>query len=274
MLGPLWSPLAHLGLEALAYLVGGRLFLAARARSGHDLHARTDGLWVLVGAVCGAALGSKLVVWLQYPDRLLAASTEPAALMAGKTIVGGLLGGWLGVEIAKRRIGLRRSTGDLFVLPLIAGMTIGRVGCLLGGVYDDTYGIATNLPWGLDLGDGIRRHPTALFEILALALLAAFLGGLHRVHRADLREGDRFRLFMAGYLAFRFGVEWLKPPHGLPGAGAAHTPALVDQPAAALYWGTITGIQLVCLLGLAYTAPAIVRAVSPRASRSPGAVST
>jgi phosphatidylglycerol---prolipoprotein diacylglyceryl transferase len=47
-----------------------------------------------------------------------------------------ILGGWIGVEIAKRRLGLGHPTGDIYVFPLIAGMCIGRIGYLLGGIED------------------------------------------------------------------------------------------------------------------------------------------
>ena len=74
-------------------------------------------------------------------------------------IVGGLLGGWAGVEIAKRVLRIRYSTGDLFVFPLVVGMSIGRVGCFLTGLDDHTCGTWTGLPWAVDFGDG-PRHPT------------------------------------------------------------------------------------------------------------------
>jgi hypothetical protein len=36
------------------------------------------------------------------------------------------------------------------------------VGCFLTGLSDRTYGTPTPLPWGIDFGDGIPRHPPAL----------------------------------------------------------------------------------------------------------------
>ncbi len=38
-----------------------------------------------------------------------------------------MLGGLIGVELTKRWIGLKQSTGDAFVYPLIVGTAIGRV---------------------------------------------------------------------------------------------------------------------------------------------------
>ena len=143
----------------------------------------------------GAVIGSKLLGWIQHPAEAWAHRLDAAWLLGGKTIVGGLLGGLVGVELAKLGIGERRSTGDLFALPLCLGIALGRVGCFLAGLADHTYGVPTALPWGVDFGDGIRRHPTQLYEIAVLGLIAVWLvtarprvvagtprGSLSRVH--------------------------------------------------------------------------------------------
>jgi len=75
--------------------------------------------------------------------------------MGGKTIVGALIFGLLTVEFVKRYIGLNQSTGDLYAIPLSLGIAIGRIGCFLTGLSDNTYGIPTSLPWGINFGDGI-----------------------------------------------------------------------------------------------------------------------
>ena len=98
--------------------------------------------------------------------------------MGGKTIVGALVFGMIAVELMKRYIGLQQSTGDLYAIPLALGIAIGRIGCFLTGLADDTYGVATSLPWGVDFGDGVHRHPTQLYEI---AFLLALIPVLFRV---------------------------------------------------------------------------------------------
>jgi hypothetical protein len=61
------------------------------------------------GALFGAALRSKLLYVLQYVTALQA---QPIGVwFSGKTIVGGLLGGLIGVELAKRSVGWRHSGG-------------------------------------------------------------------------------------------------------------------------------------------------------------------
>ncbi len=124
----------------------------------------------------------------------------------GKTIVGGLLGGWLGVEMVKRLSGIQRRTGDLFALPLCVGIAVGRVGCLVAGLADDTYGKPTTLPWAVDLGDGIGRHPVQVYEILFLTILGWIVST-----KAKLPEGAQFRIFLGGYLAWRAAIDFLKP---------------------------------------------------------------
>ena len=54
--------------------------------------------------------------------------------------MGGLFGGLLGVELAKKIIGEKQSSGDLFVFPIILGIFIGRIGCFLSGINEFTYG--------------------------------------------------------------------------------------------------------------------------------------
>lgn len=224
----------HLLFEALAYFIGFRLFLYTRSR---DRIPVRQGIWVVVGATLGAALGSKMLYWLEDPVSTIQRWHDWFYMMGGKTIVGGLLGGLIGVEWIKRRIGLTRSTGDDFVLPLIAGMAIGRIGCFLTGLADHTYGTPTSWPFGVDFGDGIPRHPTQLYEIAFLTLLAGPFLYLRLRYKGAfplLPEGALFQMFMFGYLMFRFAVDFIKP--------TLHP-----------YLG-LNNIQLACIAGLLYYA--------------------
>ncbi len=130
---------------------------------------------VVAAAVAGAAIGSKLLFWLEDPRLTYHNLHNPAYLIGGKTIVGALIGGLLTVELMKRYIGLRTSTGDLYAIPLAFGIAIGRIGCFLTGLSDNTYGTPTTLPWGINFGDGIPRHPTQLYEVVFLLLLIPIL---------------------------------------------------------------------------------------------------
>ncbi len=144
-----------------------RLPLSLRRRFGD--HLVTPLRWAVVAAaVTGAALGSKLLFWLEDPQLTWQHLHDPTYFLGGKTIVGALAFGLITVELAKRYIGLRASTGDLYAIPLALGIAIGRIGCFLTGLSDNTYGTPTNLPWAINFGDNLPRHPTQLYEIIFL----------------------------------------------------------------------------------------------------------
>lgn len=197
---------AHGVMESLGYLVGGMLYRRARKREGPRMPIEAA-LWMLAGVVMGAYVGSKVLAILEMPGHYWQYRHDVRLLWQGKTIVGGMLGAWAGVEIVKWFHGIRRRTGDAFVPALMAGIAIGRIGCFLEGLPDYTYGVATTLPWGVDFGDGIHRHPTQLYESLwALTLGAVVLLTGHR-----WKSGMRFQAFMLGYFVFRLTVEFIKP---------------------------------------------------------------
>ena len=66
--------------------------------------------------------------------------------ISGMSVLGGILGGFIGVEIFKLIIGHRESTGDAFAVAIPIGHLVGRIGCLLGGC---CYGSQTNFPWAI-----------------------------------------------------------------------------------------------------------------------------
>jgi phosphatidylglycerol:prolipoprotein diacylglycerol transferase len=182
--------------------------------------------------------------------------------MGGKTIVGALVFGLIAVELFKRYIGVHHSTGDLYAIPLASGIAIGRIGCFLTGLSDNTYGIPTNLPWAIDFGDGIPRHPTQLYEIVFLLILIPILYKIVILSGAEASRseasaeskdpcpyhspflpGDAFKFFMIAYLSFRFLCDFIKPyPRIFLGLG---------------------GIQWACLLTLLYYSRDIARWLRP-----------
>jgi phosphatidylglycerol---prolipoprotein diacylglyceryl transferase len=240
-------PAWHLPFEMLAYFVGFRLYLRAKARLPQSVLANEDhAIWVLVGATLGAAIGSKLLYWFELPQLAFANFPDAAALLGGKSVVGGFLGGLMGVEFVKKLRKIRRATGDAMALAMLIGLAIGRVGCFAAGLADHTYGNPTDFFLGYDFGDGIARHPTQLYEIALVLSWALFL----RARQSVLArcEGDLFKAALAGYLVWRFFVEFIKP---LPQS----------------YFG-LSGIQWACLAGLIFYArhlPRIARCMAGRA---------
>jgi phosphatidylglycerol---prolipoprotein diacylglyceryl transferase len=198
---------AHFLLEALGYTFGFLAFRRLRKKSG-DAVSDASRWSVITAAVAGAAIGSRVLFWFEDPRLTLAHWHDAVYLMSGKTIVGGLIGGLIAVEWMKRIIGEKSSTGDLFAAPIALGLAIGRIGCFLGGLSDNTYGTPTSLPWGVDFGDGVPRHPTQLYEsVFALGLFFFLMRMTKRPHR----NGDVFKMFMVLYMAWRLAIDYWKP---------------------------------------------------------------
>ena len=219
----------HILLELLAFIVGYRYYLFLKKRTQDAIHAENR-IWILAGAAGGAFIFSRLLGALENPASWIGSAHPFLQAFNNRTIVGGLLGGLFGVELVKKLIGEKNSSGDLFTYPIILAMIIGRVGCFLGGIEDNTFGVETNVPWAIDLGDGLYRHPTNLYEILFLAALWVVLVQVEKKY--ELRSGSRFKLFMVSYLGFRLLIDFIKP-----------YPVFVAG---------LSSIQLACLAGLIY----------------------
>jgi prolipoprotein diacylglyceryltransferase len=230
----------HLVLEATAYAVGFALHHFIRKALPGPKIPPIAHLWIIAGLVLGALAGAHMVAFFDASE-----SASAVAAFMGKSIVGALAGGWIGVEIAKRLNRVRGSTGDAWVIPLLASIAVGRVGCFLTGLSDHTYGVFTTLPWAVDFGDG-PRHPTQLYEsffclgmIPIFSLLIALL---------PKRPGLLFRLFIIVYMLFRFVIEFIKPtPKPLAG---------------------ISVLQAVCLATAAYALFEILFRLSPATTAS------
>ncbi|MBL6447205.1 prolipoprotein diacylglyceryl transferase [Fulvivirga sp. 29W222] len=196
----------HLILEYIAFFVAFRYYLFLRRKVADHLSTSTR-LTIILGATFGALIGSRIIGFMENPvlDYSIAGFIY---LLNVKTIMGGLFGGLLGVEIAKWIIGEKQSSGDLFVLPITLGIFIGRIGCFLAGINEFTYGTETSFFMGMDLGDGVLRHPVTLYEIIYLAVLFVLF---RRLMKEELENGILFRWFMLLYFGFRFFIEFIKP---------------------------------------------------------------
>ena len=199
------APWAHTVFDLSAWGSGlalGVLLYRWRLREAVTrLATRTDGGYFValaLGAIPGAWLAGSLNT-LRSPGGALSHS-----------VVGALVGAIVGVEIYKRLRGIEGSTGGAFVGSFSLGVVIGRFGCFFTGLPDQTYGSPTALPWAVDLGDGIGRHPVQLYESAAMALfLLAYLAGLAVRAPWAMRRG--FYVMCLVYAVQRFAWEFLKP---------------------------------------------------------------
>ena len=200
--------LLHTVFETAGYFIGFRYFIFLRKRQGDILSSPTR-IWILIAAIFGSVIGSRLIGGLEDISGLQAAFNKPLYFYQNKTVLGGFLGGLFAVELVKKMLNERRASGDLFTYPMIVALIIGRIGCFSMGVYEETYGTQTTLPWGMDLGDKIMRHPVTLYEIIFLAILGIFIFQVNKNYQ--LANGAKYKIFLINYLFFRFFLDFIKP---------------------------------------------------------------
>ena len=199
------APWTHLIFDGLAWSSGAALSVALyrwRLRDAVAQVSRRVGPGYFGALAAGAASGG----WLAGSFNTL----REAAPAVSHSIAGALAGAIIAVEGYKAVFGLRGSTGGVFVGSVTLGIVVGRWGCLFAGLPDRTFGTPTGLPWGVDLGDGVPRHPVQVYESLAMAaFLAAYLWGLRRRQAWAFRRA--FYAMCAWYGLQRFAWEFLKP---------------------------------------------------------------
>ncbi len=227
----LWS-IGGLDIPAYAVFVLLGMFFASNIRRVEMKRIGQTQLpgmqWVSVGALVGAVFGSKLGMllfesadsWHEHLRRALSFD------FSGRTVVGGLIGGYLGVEATKRWVGIQQSTGDGWAVALPVAQGIGRIGCFFHGC---CYGAAWSGPWAVQM-NGVMRHPAQLYESAADLLLAAWLWR-RREHRRP--AGDLFRLYLVGYAAIRVATECVRGDAGR-------------------WVGPLTAVQCVCVVALVH----------------------
>lgn len=195
----------------LGVLVAALVFVAEARRRG-----QTDEriLYVVLGALIGGAIFMRLGTWLQHVDLRQNASLVEQWVHGNRSILGGLVGAWLGVHVAKKIVGYRVRTGDLFAPAVALGMAVGRVGCLLtelpGTPTGTAYGVSLDAAAAERLGvqPGMNLHPSFVYEIVFH--LAAFAVLWFWLRHRLTAPGETLTFYLAGYGVFRFFVEYVR----------------------------------------------------------------
>ncbi len=160
---------------------------------------------IVLFGILGGIVGAKIPIWIYYfPEIINNFQGNIGIIISGRTIVGGLIGGTLAVFYIKNKIGIKYRLGNNIVPGIIAGIGIGRVGCYLRGC---CYGVQTKLPWGVDFGDGVSRHPTQIYEIVFLLLMFVVI---NIKLRNNSKDGELFDMFMIYYFSYRFFIEFIR----------------------------------------------------------------
>ena len=160
---------------------------------------------IYIAALVSAFLGAKIVYlaaegWMFWdaPERWIIWAT-------GKTILGALLGGYAGVEVAKKLTGYAEATGDWFAVIAPVGIVLGRVGCLLHGCCLGRECAAAW--WTINDARGVARWPAVPVEIAFNgAAIIVFMG----LRRRRVLAGQHFHIYLMAYGAFRFAHEFLR----------------------------------------------------------------
>lgn len=193
---PFYSAFVLLGLIAgiIVYVVDSR----------RNKTYNPNSFYIFLAALVFGTIGAKIPSWAANYRLIFSGHADISLLLSGKTIIGGLIGGTLGVAFTKRILNIKEKRGNQFAPAIALGVAIGRIGCFLRGC---CYGIAANVPWGVDLGDGVLRHPTQIYEaVFDFGLFIYLLV----ISKKVSEPGMLFKIFLNWYFAFRFCIEFIR----------------------------------------------------------------
>jgi len=201
----------HSAFVALALAAAGLIFLVESRRRG-----QTDPrlAYLVLGALVGAAIASRLGTWAQHLDPSRNLNLVEQLAFGHASMLSALVGAWAGVHVAKRISGYPLRSGDLFAPAVALAMAIGRLGCF----FTENPGTPTGAEWGISLDPeaaarvgapaGVPLHPSFVYEI-AFHVAAFTLLWLWLRHR-PIAAGEILTLYIAAYGIFRFFVEFVR----------------------------------------------------------------
>jgi len=215
--GPLavrWYGLMYLAGFAASWWLGAR-----RIAQGLSPVTRLQFDDLLFGSVVGVILGGRLGYVVFYkPAYFLSHPLEVFAIwQGGMSFHGGFLGVLVAMLFVARRHGLRWLDVMDFIAPLVPlGIAAGRLGNFING---ELWGRVSDVPWAMVFrGAGSApRHPSQLYQ-MALEGLALF-AILWWFSAKPRPRGQVSALFLLGYGAFRFAVEFAREPDDVFGLG-------------------------------------------------------
>lgn len=168
--------------------------------------------WVMLFGVIGGRLFYVLVYNFDY--YLTNPLDSLAVWKGGMSIHGGVLGGILGLLIASKKNKVTFWTmADAFAPAVFLGLMFGRLGNWING---ELMGTPSALPWAVDFGDGVLRHPWPLYAALAHFLACFVLIGIQKIR--SLPTGAMTALFFFVWGLNRFVLEfWRAADPAQPG---------------------------------------------------------
>jgi phosphatidylglycerol:prolipoprotein diacylglycerol transferase len=161
--------------------------------------------WGMIGGVIGGRIfyifAYDFSFFLEHPSQII------AVWNGGMSIHGGLIGGGISafIFLKKKKFPFWK-TVDMFMPALALGLAFGRFGNFING---ELPGKLTEMPWGIDFGDGLLRHPSSLYAMGKDILLCGILLLLGiKGQKPGVLTGSFFLLLGC----FRFLVEFFREP--------------------------------------------------------------
>jgi phosphatidylglycerol:prolipoprotein diacylglycerol transferase len=191
----------------LAYMAG--MWLAARQAHRHGVdsdHVYNMGLYALLAGIVTARLGHAVAYFEVYrADPLQLLSLSPGAFLPLPGLIGAVA--MAAIYIYRHRLSAVRML-DIVAPGVVLALAIAALGAFLAG---RNLGTLSELPWAMELF-GVRRHPVALYQALALLVLLGLL--LRADRRATLRPGQLALMALFGYATIRLFLEplWAEGP--------------------------------------------------------------
>jgi phosphatidylglycerol---prolipoprotein diacylglyceryl transferase len=197
----------------IALAVGIGVWWAETRAHGTKLekHIFNISLCSIVAGLIGARLMFVALKWSEFSDRWLDVFNLQTG---GLSIHGAVILAILAIITYTRYFRLSLwQTLDIFTLPLVLGIAIGRWGNFFN---QEAFGPPTDLPWGMYVKEGFRPlgfedniffHPTFLYSSLGLLSLL-FL--LKYMEKKQSFNGQIFIYFIIGYSLLRFFTEYFR----------------------------------------------------------------
>lgn len=170
-------------------------------------------LWTIGGLLIGGRLGYVLFYNLEYylmhPIQIISPFHNGVLVgIAGMSFHGGLIGAIIGTWWFCKKKNLSLSQfADLIIPTIPLGYTFGRIGNFIN---KELYGRATDSVIGMNFGDGIRRHPSQLYEAFFEGIVLFII--LWSIRNKQWAQGKLLGLYIIGYGIARFSIEFFREP--------------------------------------------------------------
>lgn len=205
-----------------AFLVAAGIAICSGFKKGYPklswiIILMTGGLFFIIGE---KVFSYSMEHWVEVFTRLYFTPTDK------KTILGGIIGLFTGLMLAKTILKFRQPVLDNFAVALPVSMAISRIGCLMTGC---CYGIPTGLPWGISYdnnsmvyhshllrglidshnNNSLVIHPVQLYQVIGCVIIAIIVLKIRKFLKVS---GSLFLFSVLSYVLLRFFIEFLRDP--------------------------------------------------------------